>query len=143
MGIEEQQEVVNGIVRGLIDSRPPGWLEITFEAKSLARFSSISNLVTRQEGKAERETFPWSINRDVIKLRSGMYRNDVGAWFSMRIHVIPPARFKVDFDYDEKPSCFFGQSPEEFAEDFSKFPRSSDNVPAWLKEELRLAEQEE
>ncbi|GAA1464851.1 hypothetical protein NE857_04200 [Nocardiopsis exhalans] len=139
----QQQETIHEIVRTLINSRSSSWREINFEVKSLSALTGISNWVTREGSEADREDFPHSVNQEVIKLRRGMYRYGTGTWFSMRIHILPPARFKVDFNYDEKPSYLFDPPPEEFAEDIKKFPRSPENIPAWLREELRLAEQEE
>ncbi len=61
----------------------------------------------------------------------------------MRMHIIPPGRFKVEFNYDEKPTYFMPPDPQEFATDFEKFPRSPENIPSWLQEELDHASREE
>ncbi|MEU3016272.1 MULTISPECIES: hypothetical protein [unclassified Nocardiopsis] len=138
----QQRELVDGVVRALVGACPPGWSEITFEVTSLARLTTIGNRVTRDGAPPARETFPHSVNGDVIRLRRGMYREGVGTWFSLRLHVLPPGRFRIDFDYDRRPGGTLPPGPQEFAEDLRTFPRTPEHVPAWLREELARAYEE-
>lgn len=138
----QQQEMIVGMALELVDSCESGWEEITFEVESLFGVTSARKRVIRGGVESEMEHLPASVTKKSIKLRTGMYLENVGTWLSMRLHIIHPGKYKADFNYDEMPSYTLPPSARDFAKDLMKFPRYSENIPAWLEEKVRQAGQE-
>lgn len=137
VGSARQQEVLGEMGLDLVDSCPSGWGEMTYKFSHLHMLGTSERMVTFGNGEISRESHPHGVTRKAKKLRWGMYREGVGTWFSMSMHIIQPGRFKVHFNYDEEPGGYMlPPDPREFIEDLKLFPRSPENIPMWLQEKL-------
>ena len=77
-----------------------------------------------------------NICRDFRLKRKEMYMQypKEGAWFSLKMVINPNYSYKLDFNYDnfeEIPNYF--QEPDWILSFFSKFPRSKEYTPLWLR----------
>lgn len=70
------------------------------------------------------------------ELRSAMYREDAGTWFSMKITVTAKRSVDVEFNYDELPWSSFDYAPNAYAADQVRFPRDDAHIPDWLRDRL-------
>lgn len=72
-----------------------------------------------------------------------MYKQDTGAWFSMRYTITPPGSYGVDFGYDTEPEFTAPVPPTAFEQDLERFPRTEAHTPDWLRDKLAQARGEE
>jgi hypothetical protein len=56
-----------------------------------------------------------------------------GAWFFCKIEVLPSLEYNIHFNYDDKEELPEDRlkSPDNFIEEFSKYPRGKDFTPEW------------
>lgn len=142
IGPDEQHDIIHKMCLLLVESSPDSWHEIQFLRSAVYGYAMSQMVVTFENGETERKRFHRDVNTSSDKLRSGMYKKDQGTWFSMKIVISRPGKFRSEFNYDERPDFMLWPSPQNFAEDLEEFPRSPEHIPDWLREELRKAEQD-
>ncbi|MDE3721233.1 DUF600 family protein [Nocardiopsis sp. N85] len=125
----------------LIESGPEEWKEMDYRFEYIGGVAASERIVTFENGEKERKRHPHSVIKNAKTLKKEMYREDVGTWLSMSIHIIRPGKFKAEFNYDEEPGVHpIPSSPEDYELEMRKFPRSPDNVPNWIKNKIRRVE---
>lgn len=142
MGPDEQHDSLQKIGLLLVDSAPKEWHEIEFKSFSISAHSMSEMLVTYEDGRTERKRFHNSVISKAEELRSGMYKESQGTWFSMKIIISRPGKFRSEFNYYDKPDFMLWPSPQDFVQDLKHFPRDPEHIPDWLQEELRKAKQD-
>ena len=72
-------------------------------------------------------------------LRQAMYEKDSskGAWYSMTMEIHKDGKFKVDFNYDDKPNFGIEIDEERYFVDFQAYPREEQYIPQWLKDIIK------
>jgi hypothetical protein len=139
---EEQNLLLGEITKTLVAALPDGWRQLTLDYRVIGRKSSVATSVLGADGTARR----WRPPRDVwplfADLRTGMYAEDQGTWFSLRLTIEHPDTFSVKYNWKNEPN-FKGEypSPEEFAVDQHRFPRADENMPEWFRQKLAAAPQ--
>ncbi|WP_436885226.1 hypothetical protein [Nocardiopsis dassonvillei] len=131
-----QDELLKKIGQAILREAPEGWERLVYQRKSVVDHSSASLTVEPGEGEAYRISSPKSVIPMFDELRSGMYQEGKGTWFSVTYVISRPGRFKADYNYDEDPRIPF-PTAWGFTNDLEEFPRDPDHIPEWLHEELR------
>jgi hypothetical protein len=113
-------------------SRKKGYLSfgLTLNICALNKMISIKAFY---EKAGEITSFDPEENGEDITLKAKELREELyklspnkGAWYTGIISVTNEGKFKVDFDYDEKPEFKYEPSPDKFIDDLNTFPRDKD-----------------
>ncbi|MEU6128572.1 hypothetical protein ABZ805_05285 [Saccharopolyspora sp. NPDC047091] len=80
----------------------------------------------------------WNLLR---RLRVGMHRPRLGAWFSTFSRLSPPDEFEIVHDRDNAPQWQDEPPLRAYTDEQATFPRDESNVPAWFADELRAADE--
>ena len=139
----EQYELLHDVGIELLGVAPEGWHEITFKVSSLITGSENDMLVHFENGEVERRRFPHTVISKFVELRTGMYQEGKGTWFSMVYKIVRPGKFTTEFNYDNLAPYELLPDPKSFATDLNYFPRDPENIPDWLQQKLREAETEQ
>lgn len=137
----EQEEVLREIGGALVAAVPDEWQELELIFYSTVGIDGASFVVTKPDGTKDTRTSPTPAMRKFGELRSAMYEEEKGSWFTARLIIRPPGRFEVDYDYDSEPEFVPPLTAGAYALDFDYFPRSAENTPEWLREKLAEAAQ--
>ncbi|GHC71051.1 hypothetical protein GCM10007079_03110 [Nocardiopsis terrae] len=140
---EEQNAALQEFGQILLGITPGEWNRITLSFAICHRVSTYEIKVLAPNGTASHPTIPSNAIAILKDLRVGMYREGLGAWFSMSYEISSDLQFYVNYDYDSEPNFSFDIDPYSYYRDLEKFPRNEGNIPDWLREKLRLAEQGE
>jgi hypothetical protein len=136
----EQEEVVRNACLALLDEAPADWKRIQFEFYSTVGIDSAEFKITRQDGSTFKLQPPMAVMEPLGDLRSGMYQEGKGSWYTARIVIDPPGRYSVEFDYDNEPAFEPPLVPGVYALDFEHFPRTPEHTPDWLRAKLDEAQ---
>lgn len=137
----EQEEVVQSACAALVREAPIGWQQIRFEFYSTVGIDSARLEVTDENGNEIKLAPPMAAMDPLGDLRSEMYEEGKGSWFTARIVIDPPGRYSIEYDYDGEPAFKPALQADVYALDFEHFPRSEENTPDWLREKLTEAKQ--
>lgn len=139
----EQQEILREIGEEILREHPRKGDRVVYERMEVAGYGSSLLLAEHEGGDSEQLDSIISLLAMCDRLRYGMYQEDKGTWFSMKYIITRPSRYTVEFNYDDRPPYQFAPDSILYAEDLKQFPRSPENIPGWLQEELRKAEAEQ
>lgn len=135
MTASEQNEILVKIGRTFLESAQEEWEKLTYEWDGLKSYST-NGLYLKNPNEGE-SLIPFSpVIIDVKRLRSGMYQQGRGTWFSMRYTITPPTRYDVTFNYDNPPDFLIPASPHAYLDDLQRFPRDPEHIPNWLQQKI-------
>ncbi|EIE99551.1 hypothetical protein [Saccharomonospora glauca] len=129
----------------LLDDAPERWRRIDLQCRAVADVHDVTLTVLLEDGSQPDMTLPPHVVDDLLEVRRLTYRPDMGAWFSMRYLLDPPAQMYVKYNYDWDPKWRSWRSPipaESWARDLEAFPRPEENIPDWLAERIAEANRE-
>jgi hypothetical protein len=129
----EQKEHLDKIAIGLVEALPSDWRELTILFDRLGRAAGFGARLTRFDGSHERWRPPNEILQAFDRLRAGMHVDGEGTWFSCRFTLVPPGRWDIQYSRSEQPRTAKPPTPEEFAREQRRFPRSDANMPDWYR----------
>ncbi|WP_249352296.1 immunity protein YezG family protein [Nocardiopsis akebiae] len=109
---------------------------IIYSRASVIDHSSSLSVIELASGESVRKWPPVTVETLFDDLRSGMYKDGKGTWFSLEYVITRPGKFKVRYNYDEDPHILF-PTAWGFTNDLKYFPRDEENIPGWLHEKLR------
>jgi hypothetical protein len=132
----EQEDVLREIATTLVANAPQGWQGLEFTFTSTVGIDGASFVATTSDGAKVVLPSPTSAMRKFGDLRTGMYQDGKGSWFTARLVIHPPGRFQADFDYDNEPGFVPPLTASAYALDFDHFPRSPEHTPDWLRAAL-------
>lgn len=120
------------------------WSNLTLEFRGLTTFAALKGYYfVNGENKSFNPQLPVSSGEEnltakFIRLREIMYEMEPakGAWYTAIFELSAEGKFKMNYEYDEKPKFKYEPSPEQYIEDAKRFPRSGEYIPKWLKEIL-------
>ncbi|MET8757344.1 hypothetical protein [Lentzea sp. NPDC004782] len=135
----EQEEVVQNVCAALVGEAPAGWQQIRFEFYSTVGIDSARFEITAEDGSEVKLAPPMSAMDPLGDLRTEMYEEGKGSWFTARIVINPPGSYSVEYDYDNEPAFKPPLQADVYALDFEHFPRSEENTPEWLRAKLAEA----
>ncbi|WP_246006976.1 hypothetical protein [Actinomadura pelletieri] len=74
-------------------------------------------------------------------MRTRMYTQGKGTWFTAEYVIVHPGRYSVDFDYDNEPDFGFEIDTKTYANEMKYFPRDEEYIPTWLRQKLNEAKE--
>ncbi|MGH3761235.1 MAG: hypothetical protein ACRDTB_26155, partial [Actinophytocola sp.] len=134
----EQDALVKQIGLAMLRVAPDDWEQLTVEYRSVGRYSEATGKVVYTDGAAEPWTMPQDLQGLFARLRGGMYREGRGTWFNARYRLDHPSSYNLEYDREE-PNWDLPPPPQAYPDDMRMFPRTEDNVPAWLRRRLASA----
>lgn len=140
---EEQEDVIRSVGAILLAEAPESWQELRVSFRSTIGVDTATFEVVMADGQITKLHPPDSAMEKMTELRTGMYQEGKGSWFTATYVIKPPGRYNVDFDYDSQPNFFPPLNAGLYSLDFDYFPRSPENTPDWLKQKLEEAAAED
>jgi len=132
-------------ISALLPQRVEGpWARLVYQHRRLTATAEGQLRVYREDGSSGTAFSPREVRRLFEELRSVMYVETVGTWFSAEWFLTRPTDGEigvdVNFNYELEPEWNTPVDPVMYALDLEKFPRSEESIPTWLKDKLRDAE---
>ena len=140
---ESHEDLINQIADRMIDLAPDGWRRIDLVSAMTVPVHDLGLTVIMQNGEEPPVVPPRDLNVILAKLRTLLYEEGRGTWFSARISIDPPGRIFYNYNMDYEPPLTEPMEPEHYAEDLRMFPRDPQHMPQWLREKLGAATGEE
>jgi hypothetical protein len=131
----EQDALVKQIGLAMLRVAPDDWEQLTVDYRSVGRYSETTGTVVFTDGGTDSWTMPPDLLGLFARLRGGMYREGRGTWFNARYKLDHPSSYNLEYDREE-PSWDQPPPPQAYPDDMRMFPRSEENVPAWLRRRL-------
>ena len=126
-----------------IETESKNWESITYLVSCVTTYQTeqLSYNITNQllyattSGDDEIEGALFSTKQ----LHQAMYEQEPskGAWYSMTMEINKEGKFKVDFNYDDKPDFGTEIDEERYFVDFQAYPREEQYIPQWLKDIIK------
>lgn len=135
----EQEEVVQEVAGVMLSTAPAGWQQLELIYRSTVAVDAAEILATTT-GEAQRIPVPMKVSSRMSSLREGMYEQDRGSWFTARLVLEPPGKYRIEYDYDGEPTYVPPLTAGTYALDLQRYPRSEEHTPDWLREKLAEAE---
>lgn len=129
MGPVEEQEAIGEVASRVLEHMPDGWRSATYQVRFMGFYANERFEIESEEGETRRSSLPPEFALMPMKLRSGMYRENQGTWFSWKLEVWSDGRYKSRFNYDEHPLLAFAPDPDEYFNEMRKFPRGEEFTP--------------
>jgi hypothetical protein len=133
----EQNELLGEITKIMVGALPTGWRRMMLYYHVIGDTHTFSAGVFDAEGRTQDWNPPGDVWPLLADLRSGMYADDLGTWYSIRLTIDHPDTFKADYNWTNEPD-FQGDnpSPEDYTLDQKRFPRSPENMLPWFRQKL-------
>jgi hypothetical protein len=134
----EQNELLGELTALVVAAQPPDWREVMIDYRHLGRQTDGAVGVLDPSGTHVVWEPPAEVWRMLQRLRGGMYRDGEGTWFSVRLTIVPPARFTAEYNWRHKPSFLKWPAADEFVVEQDRFPRGRAYMPDWFSEGLSV-----
>lgn len=133
----EQADICAEIGGVLAGGLPDSWAKATLRWSDLVSAGSWTALAVEDaDGRSLRAGgIPGELHDLCRRLRAGMYREDLGTWYSLT-YTLVPERYSAHYEYDDEPETL-SFTAEQYARDLQHYPRAEEHVPDWLEEKLR------
>lgn len=136
MGPIEEQEAISEIASSLASELPDGWKSANYLIMAVGEYS-ISQLRSEYaNGEVTHVSVPVKIVVNTKTLRTGMYKENQGTWFTWELEIWSEGKFRSSFDYDNPPPFSIEPGIGEYRREGKLFPRSFEFTPIWLQEKL-------
>jgi hypothetical protein len=142
--MENINVIIEEIAQTVFDNVPVDkWNNVLVEVAMLTTYVELTatyyiNDVRGKSFDANYEGAPddKSIDNLFIQLRKEMYAltPGKGAWYNATMTLTEEGKFKMQYDYDNKPNFEMIPDDEEYIIDTKEFPRDGSSTPAWLSE---------
>jgi hypothetical protein len=137
LGPAEESELISDIGMGIFDYVEGEWVHLVYMASTVGGYSNFSLEVHRADGSCDALASPDGSAIKSLRLRSGMYKENQGTWFAMKILIESSGKFSCEFNYDESPCFRIPPSNNEYVRELKLFPRGPGHMPAWLAEKIQ------
>lgn len=142
-----QQQIIDEIAISLPERVQVDWSKLEFHERRLSMYAEAVMYVTHSDGATGTALAPRGTSHLLKELRSLMYQEDVGTWFSATWVITKGDAGDVaadaSFNYDNEPDWDDDIHPGLYGIDLEDFPRSEENIPEWLSSLLAAAEKAE
>lgn len=135
----EQEEIKRNIVEVLRREVQGEWIAIRGTCQSAGGQANLRVEVVRPDETRETPVLSPRAAIAFMRLRSGMYREGRGTWFSARFRITPDGGTDWEFNDTEEPAWFEQPDRTVFELDMRLFPRDDEYLPAWLRHRLGLS----
>ncbi|MGW8439290.1 hypothetical protein ACWGKS_29475 [Nocardiopsis sp. NPDC055879] len=132
----EEQEAISGMASSLSGYLPENWKWARFFIMFMGEYAIRRVEVEKEDGEVTRISLPTSFIMRAMEIRSGMYKQNRGTWFSWELMLWSEGRYKSKFNYTDLPPFTFGPDSDDFLEEMRIFPRSEEFIPGWLQEKI-------
>ena len=137
LNVAEQQEILQEICGILYAAAPAGWAKLQFTWTALVGAGTLAGIQVRgEDGSSPLMNVPQELHELCSRLKHGMYQPGKGTWLALTLQGSPDDSPKAYFNYDKEISPPHGFVPEHFRKELARYPRSPENIPAWLQEIL-------
>ncbi|MFF5264570.1 glycohydrolase toxin TNT-related protein [Actinomadura viridis] len=133
---ERYDELQSRLGRILAQIAPQGWRRIDLQIRMTTAVSEVALTVLKEDGSYAEVEPPRNLTEIAAELRSMMYLQDRGTWFSMRFMMDPPDAYWTSFNTDFDPFWDPPVPAKVWEHDLRVFPRSAEHIPGWLRESL-------
>ncbi|PXY24813.1 hypothetical protein DI005_04565 [Prauserella sp. PE36] len=134
---DEQYRLLGEATKVVLEQAPSGWQRIIMDYLTLGGKVNVGASAMLADGRVVRLSPPRTLAPLFSDLRSGMYTQDVGTWYSFRLIIDPPDTFSVKYNYNDLPSFPSAPEREHFQREQERFPRSPENMPDWFQRGLQ------
>jgi hypothetical protein len=124
------------LAREVLAYLPQGFDSVELEFSAAGPVAQASMWSTRSDGTETSFDDLTPIYAAGRELRSAMYRENSGTWFSMKMTVTAQRTVDAAYNYDEVPWSSFDYAPDAFTADLEQYPRDNAHIPAWLRQQL-------
>ncbi|MGW8529356.1 hypothetical protein [Nocardiopsis sp. NPDC055824] len=136
MGPLEEQHAINEIASALPAFFPEEWRAAIYHVSIMGRHANELIEVEKGNGEIVRTELPLESGMKCMKLRAGMYKENEGTWFSLKLKLWNTGRYRSVLDYDNPPDFLFDADLREYLREVKLFPRSEEFMPDWLREKV-------
>ena len=133
LGPVEQKEHLDRIALGLLRILPPGRQELVVRFDRIGRAAGHATRLTKSDGTHELWELPRKTLRAFDDLRTGMRVDGLGTWFVCRFRMVPSGQWDVQYSRSRQPKTNKPPTPEDFALEQQRFPRSENEMPDWYR----------
>jgi hypothetical protein len=132
----EQNELLEEITLLLVHVLPAAWQECVVVHRAIGSHSETLGQVSKVSGPGfpSRWTPPPALGELFTRLRSGMYADGLGTWFSAKFRLTFPFSYQIEYEQQNDSKWTTPPPPEAYAEDLRLYPRMPENIPSWLRE---------
>lgn len=135
-GLFAQQQAQEALASAVAQVIPEGAAAVVIRASSLQPVSLFTFDAEAGDGSVEFMMRPRGFDLDLISnLRTAMYQDGLGTWFSAVIRVDRNGTVDATFNYDDEPD-WDTVDPIAYLTDHEHFPRDVANQPSWLQEKI-------
>ncbi|TDB95620.1 hypothetical protein [Actinomadura sp. 7K534] len=132
----DQNRLLEEMTLVLVHSLPAAWQECVVVHRSVGSHGETLGQVRKVSGPGLPSlwTPPPALGELFARLRSGMYADGLGTWFSAKFRLTYPFSYQVEYDRENEPKWASPPPPDAYAEELRLHPRGAENVPDWLRE---------
>ncbi|GAA4483575.1 hypothetical protein GCM10023191_005330 [Actinoallomurus oryzae] len=133
----EQADILAEVTKLLVEAMPEDWQELVLLLDMLGRHNQCSTRLTRADGSRESWKVPTEALKRLASLRSGMYVDGEGTWFSCRYAVVLPGTYTISYERQGEPPFRRPPTTEDFEREQRRFPRADAYMPDWYRAGLQ------
>lgn len=136
-GFFAEKVAQDDLARLMLNHLPEGYEKIELDYSEVGPVNQSTLWATRP-GAPEISRFPGrrKVYDAAKELRSVMYHESAGTWFSMHMTVTAEHSVDTTYNYDDLPWRNFDYAPNTYTVDLQRFPRDETHIPGWLRELL-------
>ncbi|MFG2084960.1 MULTISPECIES: hypothetical protein [unclassified Spirillospora] len=132
----EQNRLLEEMTLLLVHTLPAAWQECVVVHRSVGSHSETLGQVRKVSGPGFPSlwTPPPALGDLFARLRSGMYADGLGTWFSAKFRLTYPFSYEIEYDRENDPKWATSPPAKAYAEELELYPRTPENIPAWLQD---------
>ncbi|MFB7721499.1 hypothetical protein [Nocardia sp. NPDC056100] len=128
--------ILDWVVGRLLREADEDWVRIDLKVAIIADRRDFVLVSLGSCGSKQIREVPPEIVRAFLDLRNIRFEDGIGSWFSMRIQVEPPDRYKAIYNYTVDPMWDPPALPDLYVADLQLYPRLKENTPRWLRAKM-------
>ena len=116
-----QRELVQEVFKLVCDD----WVQARASFMGITCFRVVEVAFTSSAGEVSYPGIKQKVNLPFNELRQEMAAQDANghAWYTANFTLTPDGKFKFEFDYDHLPTFDIMPDPEDWLDEFKKYPR--------------------
>lgn len=136
-GLFAQQEAQGALAAAAVGMITDDAVAVVIRTSRTAPTSMNEYYLEKDDGELDSVRRPRDFDvRLLSNLRTAMYQEGLGTWFSAVIRVDRDSQVDATFNYDDEPEWDAPIDPIAYLTDQEVFPRSVENQRPWLQEKI-------